>query len=143
VGTFLAKTTPSDSSKFATIADGTYSGTLVPNYHNSGYSAILLNSGNPIPTVRPNPTRANGAWIASSILVHKAGRDNFTGIGQDGRAVSKGCQVIASSQYEDYERATGMMPNDGSAPQGHFTVTVDTPENHLYADPVLPPPGES
>jgi len=70
----------------------------------------------------------------------QSGLNNFTGVGQDGRAVSDGCQVICRSQYSDFETATGMTPSDGSAPQRHFTVTVDTDDNRLYENPVLGPP---
>jgi hypothetical protein len=125
-GTFLVKTTPSDSSKSATIANGTYSGTLTEH---SGQLAIRLQPTNAIPTIGPNPSRSDGASIAQGILVHQSGLGNFTGVGHDGRAVSEGCQVVCRSQYADFMNATGMRPADGSAPQTHFTVTVNTQEN--------------
>lgn len=124
-GTFLVKTTPSDSSKSATIANGTYSGTLTTH---SGDVAIRLQPTNAIPTIGPNPSRQDGASIAQGILVHRAGRENFTGVGRDGRAVSEGCQVVCTSQYGDFKHATGMVPSAG-APQQHFTVIVNTQEN--------------
>jgi RHS repeat-associated protein len=124
-GTFLVKTTPSDSSKSATIANGTYSGTLTTH---SGDVAIRLQPTNAIPTIGPNPSRQDGASIAQGILVHRAGIGNFTGVGHDGRAVSEGCQVVCTQQYGDFKRATGMVPSAGS-PQQHFTVIVDTQEN--------------
>jgi hypothetical protein len=67
--------------------------------------------------------------MAQGILVHKAGGGNFTGVGSDGRPVSAGCQVVCTSQYGAFKQATGMSPSDGSAPQKHFTVIVDTQEN--------------
>lgn len=124
-GTFLVKTTPSDSSKSATIANGTYSGTLTTH---GGDVAIRLQPTNAIPTIGPNPSRQDGASIAQGILVHKAGIGNFTGVGRDGRAVSEGCQVVCSSQYGDFKRATGMIPSAGP-PQQHFTIIVGTQEN--------------
>jgi RHS repeat-associated protein len=125
-GTFLVKTTPSDSSSAATIANGTYSGTLT--VHGSDL-AIRLQPTNDIPTIGPNPSRSDGASMAQGILVHKAGGGNFTGVGSDGRPVSAGCQVVCTSQYGAFKQATGMSPSDGSAPQKHFTVIVDTQEN--------------
>jgi RHS repeat-associated protein len=131
VGTFLVKTTPSDSAHAATLAEGTYSGTLTTH---SGQLAIRLQPTTAIPTAGPNLSRSDGAFMASGILVHRAGIGNFTGVGRDGRAVSEGCQVICTSQYPAFERATGMMPSAGS-PQGHFTVEVYTPENRYPEGP--------
>ena len=124
-GTFLVKTTPSDPSKSATIANGTYSGTLTTHH---GGLAIALNQRNDIPTVGPNPSRSDHASLANQILIHAAGRDNFTGVGRDGRAVSEGCQTVCTSQYGTFERAAGMIPSAGP-PQRHFGVSIDTDEN--------------
>ena len=124
-GIFLVKTTPSDPSSAATIANGTYSATLTS--HN-GRPALRLQPTNAIPAIGPNPSRSDGAWIAQGILVHVAGVGNFTGVGSDGRAVSKGCQVVCTSQYGDFLHATGIRPDEGS-PQRHFTVTLNTEGN--------------
>jgi len=141
VGTFLAKTTPSSSTKYATISEGTYSGGFV--LHKGQYPAIGLLPDLNIPTVGPNPSRTDQAWKAEHIHIHKAGLDNFTGVGQNGKAVSEGCTVIARDQYEDFQAATGLTTSDGSQPQQHFTVSEGAPENAVYADPVLPEPGTS
>ena len=125
-GTLLVKTTPSDSSKSATIANGTYSGTLTTH---GGDVAIRLQPTNVIPTIGPNPSRQDGASIAQGILVHRAGIGSFTGIGHDGRAVSEVYQVVCAGQYGAFKQATGLSPADGSAPQQHFTVIVNTQEN--------------
>jgi len=124
-GTFLVKTTPSDSSQYATLAAGTYSGTLTTH---SGQLAIRLQPTSAIPTDGPNPSRGDGAWLATGILVHQAGINNLTGIGRNGRAVSEGCQVVCTSQYTAFEGATGMTARP---PQGHFTVNVWTGENDI------------
>ena len=124
-GTFLVKTPPSDSSKFATVANGTYSGTLDKH---KGQLVIALNQRQNVPTVGPNPSRPDHASVANQILIHAAGRDNFTGSGRDGGAVSEGCTTLCTSQYGSFERATGMNPGAGS-PQRHFGVSIDTDEN--------------
>ncbi len=124
-GTFLVKTTPSDSSKFATVANGTYSGTLDTH---KGRLVIALNQRKDVPTVGPNPSRADHASVANQILIHAAGRDNFTGIGRNGKAVSEGCTTVCTSQYGSFERATGMIPSAGP-PQRQFGVSIDTDEN--------------
>jgi RHS repeat-associated protein len=123
-GTFLVKTTPS-ADRFATLANGTYSATLTTH---SGHPALRLQPTTAVPTALANPSRQDGAWLAQGILVHRAGVDNFTGIGRNGRAVSEGCQVVCTSQYPDFLRATGINPEAGS-PQRHFTVDVFTEQN--------------
>jgi RHS repeat-associated protein len=126
-GRFLVKTTPSDSNSSATLANGTYSGTLTTHGDDV---AIRLQPTNKLPTVGPNPARKDGQSIATGILVHRAGRNNYTGVGRDGRPVSAGCQVVCTSQYAGFKGATGMNPSAGT-PQGHFTVVLDTRENEL------------
>ncbi len=124
-GEFLAKSTPSDSNDYATVANGTYSATLTAHGNDI---AIRLQPTNAIPTIGPNPSRMDGISLATGILVHKAGVNNFTGVGRDGRAVSEGCQVVCTSQFGAFKNATGMTPAAGG-PQRHFTVWVDTQEN--------------
>jgi RHS repeat-associated protein len=124
-GTFLVKTTPSDSSSAATIANGTYSGTLTTHGNDI---AIRLQPTMDIPTIGPNPSRQDGASFAQGILIHKAGIGNFTGVGHDGRAVSEGCQVVCTSMFGAFKNATGMTPSAGP-PQQHFTVILNTQEN--------------
>ncbi len=123
-GTFLVKTTPSDSSTSGTLASGVYSGTLTT--HN-GHSAIRIQPTDNLPTNGANPTQ-HGAWFAQGDLVHQAGVNNFTGVGRDGRAVSAGCLVVCTSQFGDFSTATGM---NASPPQRHFTVDVDSSANQL------------
>jgi RHS repeat-associated protein len=120
VGTFLVKTTPSDSGRFATTSIGAYAGTREA-YHND--LGIRLLPTMAIPTSRPNPNQ-DMKWIAQGIFVHRAGLDNFTGVDPaSGRAVSEGCFVVARSQYDDFKVATGLV-SPGSLPQSHFTVVL-------------------
>jgi RHS repeat-associated protein len=127
VGTFLAKTTPSDSGSFATIQNGTYSAVL--GTHN-GNPALRLNNGGAIPVVG-GVDPATGAAYADGILVHLSGLNNFTGTfarnGQE-HGVSEGCQLICRSQYGEFLHDTGIRPDAGT-PQRHFTETVNTQEN--------------
>jgi RHS repeat-associated protein len=127
VGTFLARTIPSDSDRFATIQNGTYSAVL--GMHN-GNPALRLNNGGAIPVVG-GIDPATGADYADGILVHISGLNNFTGTfkrnGQE-HGVSEGCQLICRSQYGGFLRDTGIKPDAGT-PQRHFTVTVNTQEN--------------
>lgn len=124
-GAYLVKTTPSNSSQSATVANGTYEATLTTH---SGQLAIRLQPTDAIPTIGPNPSRRDGASIAQGILIHRAGINNFTGVGRDGRAVSNGCQVVCRTEYRNFLHTTGMVP-DAGAPQRHFTVSIDTSEN--------------
>ncbi|MGC8551181.1 MAG: hypothetical protein ACP5M4_16010, partial [Acidobacteriaceae bacterium] len=67
-GTFLASTVPSGKG-FATIKNGTYSGTLGSHDH---HAAILLNGGGPVPVVG-GVDPATGKSFATGIYVHIAG----------------------------------------------------------------------
>lgn len=107
VGTFLIKTTPSDSNKSGTLSAGVYSGTLTEH---SGHLAIRIQPTTDLPTTGPNPQQ-HGAWMAQGDLIHRAGVGNFTGVGRDGRAVSEGCLVVCTSQFSSFEDATGMSAN--------------------------------
>jgi RHS repeat-associated protein len=128
VGTFLARTVPSDSDEFATIANGTYQGTL--GFHN-GDQVIRLSGA--IPTVGPNPSRADGKSIATGILIHTSGAIlpdaplGFTGIASTG-PISAGCQLVCRPEYADFKSAVGITPPP-TVPQYHFTVTVNTSWN--------------
>jgi RHS repeat-associated protein len=128
VGTYLIKTTPSDSSTSGTLAAGVYSGTL--DTHN-GNLVIRIQPTRDLPTTGPNP-RQGGAWFAQGDLIHPAGRGNFTG-----GNVSWGCLVVCTSQYSDFENATGIS---ATPRQQHFTVDLDTSDNQKYADPIPPGP---
>jgi len=131
-GTFLIKTTPSDSSSGAPLASGVYSGSL--DTHN-GHLVIRIQPTLNLPTNGANPNQG-GAWFAQGDLIHQAGVGNFTGVGHDGRAVSNGCLVVCTSQYGDFEDTTGMS---ATPPQRHFTIDVDAGANGVNADPL--PPG--
>jgi hypothetical protein len=134
VGTFLIKTTPSDSNKSGTLSAGVYDGTLTEH---SSHLAIRIQPTGDLPTTGPNPQQ-HGAWFAMGDLV-RAGIGNFTGLGHDGRAVSEGCLVVCTSQFVDFEAATGMSANP---PQRHFTIDLDASQNQKFADPVpLTPQG--
>lgn len=124
-GTYLIKTTPSNSTRSATVANGTYNATLTTH---SGKLAVRLQPTNAVPTIGPNPSRRDGASIAQGILIHVAGINNFTGVGRDGRAVSNGCLVVCRTEYGNFLHSTGMTP-DAGAPQRHFTVFIDATEN--------------
>ena len=129
-GTFLVSTVPSGPG-LATVENGTYSGTL--SFHD-GHPAIALNGGGPVPVVGGRDP-ATGKSYATKTMVHIAGHEvprapmGLTGMTLDGRPVSKGCQLVCTSQYGAFEQSTGMRPSDGSQPQGHFTVTINTAEN--------------
>jgi RHS repeat-associated protein len=129
VGTFLIKTTPSDSSSGAPLAAGVYGGSLTE--HN-GHLAIRIQPTDNLPTNGANPGQ-HGAWFAQGDLVHQAGIGNFTGVGHDGRAVSNGCLVVCTSQFSDFSDATGMS---ATPPQRHFTIDVDAGANGVNADPI-------
>jgi hypothetical protein len=83
-----------------------------------------------LPTNGPNSNQ-HGAWFAQGDLIHAAGGGNGTG-----GHVSTGCLVVCTSQYSDFQDATGMSADP---PQKHFTIDVDALANQKNADPL--PPG--
>jgi hypothetical protein len=133
-GTFLAKTTPSDSDKYPTVAAGYYSGTLTTH---SGQLAIRLQPTSHIPILNDkNP--ATGKPDAAGILIHISAANNLTGMvhNKSGNIVptSAGCTVVCSSQYSSFERATGMIPSAGP-PQQHFNIFMGTKANEETSFP--------
>jgi len=135
VGKFLADTVSSGNGKFATIQNGTYEGVLHFHHGDPNKPSIELLSGgrNQIPTTGPNPAQG-GASFATDVLIHSAGgtKSNplgYTGLLPNGHAVSEACQLVCSVQYQQFLGATGISNADGSAPQRHFSVVVNTSEN--------------
>ena len=133
-GTFLADTL-SSGGKFATIQNGTYDGVLHNHHGDPNKPSIELMTGgsNHIPTISPNPAQG-GASFATDVLIHPAGGTNsnplgYTGLLPNGHGVSEACQLICSVQYQQFLGATGIRPADGSAPQRHFSVILDTSVN--------------
>ena len=130
LGTFLASTVPS-SSKYATLKNGTYTGTY--GIHD-GHAAIRINGGGRVSVVG-GLDPATGKSYATGILAHIAGIPTRshpmggTGMTSNGRPISAGCQLVCSTQYHQFERATGLLSPNASPPQRHFTVIVDTAEN--------------
>ncbi len=129
-GTFLASTVPS-SSKYATLRNGTYTGTY--GVHD-GHAAIRINGGGRVSVVG-GPDPATGKPYATGILVHIAGIPTRghplggTGMTSNHRPISAGCQLVCSIQYHKFEQASGLLSPNASPPQRHFTVIVDTAEN--------------
>lgn len=133
-GTFLADTT-SSGDKFATIQNGTYDGVLHNHHGDPNKPSIELMSGgsNHIPTIAPNAAQG-GASFATDVLIHPAGVTNsnslgYTGPLPNGHGVSEACQLICSVQYQQFLGATGIRPADGSAPQQHFSVILNSSAN--------------
>jgi hypothetical protein len=129
VATLLIDTMPSDTSKYATIQNGTYSATLVEH---DGKPALALNGGGPVPVVGGRDP-ATGLSYARGALVHAAGKDNYTGMYFSQKlhamaGVSEGCQTVCTSEYGRFLQAVGVQGQVGP-PQHAFTVTLDTSEN--------------
>lgn len=127
---FLASTVPS-SSKFATVKNGTYKGTYGTH---DRHAAILINGGGRVPVVG-GLDPATGKSYATAIFAHIAGLPTAshplggTGMTSNGRPISAGCRLVCSTQYHKFEQASGLLSPNGSPPQRHFTVIVDTTEN--------------
>ena len=120
---FLIRTEPS-SARYATLANGTHSGTAVDHH---GQPGIAVNSDRPVPIVTDVNPNTGVLGTADGIRLHTAGGGNFTGVSARG-PVSAGCQVICTSQYSNFLEFTGLRPVAGPQ-QKAFTVKVYTNEN--------------
>jgi RHS repeat-associated protein len=133
--TFLVDTVSSGDGKFATIQNGTYDGVL-HNHHgdpNKPSIELMLDGSNHIPTTGPNVAQG-GASFATDVLLHPAGGLNsnplgYTGLLPNGHGVSEACQLICTTQYGRFLTTTGIRPIDGSAPQQHFSVVLNSSAN--------------
>jgi len=130
VGTFLARTVPSDSDSYPTVANGAYSATF--EWHGKD-PAIRLQPSDNIPVVGDIDPATN-ADHATGILIHPSGQISkdvplgYTGMTRAGTGVSEGCQLICRSAYGLFGQLTGITPDTG-ARQKRFTVVIDTDEN--------------
>ena len=124
VGTFLAKSTPDDSKKSGTAADGTYD--AAAGTHRGTYADIHINSSKEIPTAFPNPNlNAPSEWTANGVEIHKSGMSDGT-MGSAERPISEGCQTIQSSHFAEFQHVTGLVPGPNmGAQQQHFTVVIN------------------
>jgi Transposase len=97
---------------------------------NARLKKLVADGSNHIPTIAPNPAQG-GASFATDVLIHPAGGTNsnplgYTGLLPNGHGVSEACQLICSVQYQQFLGATGIRPADGSAPQQHYTVILNS-----------------
>jgi RHS repeat-associated protein len=129
VGTFLARSTPSDAGKYATILNGTYTGVLTSH---DGRQAIRLVGRIPVIAGLDPLT---GKSFATGILVHTASGGNQTGLVHNSQGAlvpsSEGCQLVCTSQYNRFLRAIGVEGQQGPQQQ-HFNVNVNTLENQDF-----------
>jgi RHS repeat-associated protein len=123
-GTFLARTVPSDTDMFPTTAAGGYIATATT--HN-GHTALRLQPSDHIPILNEvNPAHPERDY-ATGILVHIAGKDNYTGLLRDAEhGVSEGCILVCRTQFSDFLSATGADP---SVRNQQFRVLLATDAN--------------
>ena len=129
VGVVLISTLPSSTSKYATLKNGVYKATLVQH---DGKPALALNGGGPVPVVGGiDPFTL--LTYATGVLIHSAGKNNWTGMYfnqtyKKWMGVSEGCQLVCSSQFNQFLHAVGVEGQTGP-PQHTFTVNLYTGEN--------------
>jgi RHS repeat-associated protein len=137
-----ATTRPSDANRYATVPEGIYEAKV--GLHNGDYPALRMGdvgttdfSNNRIELGTENPAYSDGRTYATGINIHKAGIDNFTGVGRDGRPVSAGCILIDIDNWSSF---IGHFNNDA---QRNNTVSVSisrtysTPLNFDWTTPVI------
>ena len=101
---YAACTYPSDVEKFPTIPEGEYEAYV--GMHNQKYLALKMRDiGAQMQTIQlgfVNPAYDDGRTYAIGVDIHKAGRDNFTGIGRDLNAVSEACFLIDIHSWDNF-----------------------------------------
>lgn len=144
-GSFDSNSLPSDSARFATIQPGYY----LANHHMHGhggnrYDALQLVSPNAdadgkitmaseavnsadaanvsIPTIGRNPAHPNQSF-ATGINIHRAGRQDQTGM-LGNTAISEGCQLVPTSQWQDFINIIGSKDKNGNYLVPHFDTWV-------------------
>lgn len=109
---------PTDTARYATIADGTYNYEVVDHYRYG--KSLMLERGGRIPTVGLNPNAGSenyGKPYATEIFVHKQG------------IRSEGCITVSSNQWNDFisnfrvgQRGTITVFRSGQT--GMVTITI-------------------
>ncbi|MDD2313019.1 MAG: hypothetical protein PHT14_10800, partial [Petrimonas sp.] len=118
--TFNACINPSSSS-YATVPSGMYEARV--GLHKGDYPALRMGDVGGSPRIelgQENPAYSDGRTYAQGINIHKAGKNNFTGIGRDGRAVSAGCLLIDRNSWCDF---IGMF-NNSEQKSNTVSITV-------------------
>jgi hypothetical protein len=130
--TFDACTNPSDADEYATVPEGRYEAKV--GLHKNSYTALRMGdvgttdfSNNQIELGTENPAYSDGRTYATGINIHKAGKNNFTGVGRDGRAVSEGCTVMDRNTWDSF---IGIFNTDA---QKNNTVSVTI--SRTYSSP--------
>ena len=103
--TFNADTNPS-SSDYPTVPEGIYHATVgTHNGHVSSYTALKMSDeGATSQTIElggANPAHPERTY-AEGIDIHKAGKNNSTGIDSKGNAVSEGCLLIDINNWNNF-----------------------------------------
>jgi hypothetical protein len=140
-----ATTRPSDANQYATVPEGIYEAKV--GLHNGDYPALRMGdvgttdfSNNRIELGTENPAYSDGRTYATGINIHKAGQNNFTGVGKYGKPVSAGCILIDINNWSSF---IGHFNNDA---QKNNTVSVSIsrtyrkPLNYNWTTPVFDPP---
>lgn len=105
IQTYNACTYPSDLSRYPTIPEGGYEASV--GEHKGSYPALKMYDigkkmdDNTINLGFANPAHPNRT-NAIGINIHKAGRENVTGMTQDGDPISAGCMLIDINQWDEF-----------------------------------------
>ncbi len=109
---YNACTYPSSLTSYPTIPEGVYVASV--GLHRDKYLALKMRNINAskqqIKLGFTNPAHPDCSYIEGA-NIHKAGKNNYTGIGQDGKAVSEGCFLIDRNSWDDFIGNFTCVPN--------------------------------
>ena len=136
--TFDACTHPSSSS-YATVPAGIYEATV--GLHNGKYTALRMGDvggSQKIELGKENPAYSDGRTYAIGINAHKSGINNFTGIGRDGRPVSKGCLLIDRNRWSEFIGLFNNSEQKNNTVSITVSRTMSAPTNRNVSKPIIP-----
>ncbi len=100
-------TLPSDATKYATVPEGIYEAKV--GKHRNSYTALRMSdigtsnfSNNRIELGIENPAYSDGRTYATGINIHKAGKNDKTGMTTKGKPISAGCTLISREQWRNF-----------------------------------------
>lgn len=100
--TYAACTKPSNEEDYATVPEGVYQAKV--GSHKGEYTALRMSDtdgSGKIELGAPNPAHPDRTY-AEGINIHKAGRNNLTGMTQKDTPVSAGCLLIDRNNWDDF-----------------------------------------
>jgi hypothetical protein len=144
---FDAATMPSDIENSPTVPEGLYEAKVgLHSGSEDSYTALRMGDigttdfgpgNNTIELGYENPAYNDGRTYATGINIHRAGKDNYTGVGSDGNPVSAGCLLIDRNRWSDFIGIFNTDAQKNNAVSISISRTYSVPLNFNFKTIVL------